>query len=76
MRQVIANTTYTFSLKYDGCIESPSGRKVEGPEANQDRHSRGVLEGRVTLHVQSCSHEQIFGGVDRVKHTRENMAHN
>ena len=49
---------------------------MEGCEANQDRHSRGELEGRVTLHVQSFSHEPIFGGVDGGKHNRKNMAHN
>ena len=75
-RQKIANTTYTLAMEYDGCIVSTTGRKVDGCEANLDRHSRGVLEGRVTLRVQRFFDEQIFGGVDGGKNIRGNMAHN
>ena len=54
----------SYSLACGGCIVSPSGRKVGGREANEDKHRRGVLEGRVTLHLEVAPTNKFFGGVD------------
>ena len=58
------------SLECDGCIVSPPGRKVEGSVDNKNWHGRGVLEGRVVLHHQKYSQEQVTRW-GRLMQTRE-----